>query len=115
MVFAQWTIGNDIITPALGRPTSDPTGFKTIPLLQTGQEYAKGINQVDFRLTKKLQLQGQKSVRINADIYNALNASWVTAQNNTFGTGTAVPAATWLRPTGVVNGRMFKLGAQIDF
>ena len=53
-----------------------------------------------------------------ADLYNALNSSWVTGQNNTFGTTSATntsAAATWLRPTGVVNGRMFKMGVQVDF
>ncbi len=63
-------------------------------------------------------LPQSKAIRLMADLYNLLNSSWITGQNNTFGTTSPTnpnAAATWLRPTGVINGRMFKMGVQIDF
>ena len=117
-IFSTWTFGNELIAPALGRSTSDPTGFKTVALMQTGQGFSGGLNQVDFRVTKRIGLPQSKAIRLMADLYNLLNSSWITGQNNTFGTTSPTnpnAAATWLRPTGVINGRMFKMGVQIDF
>jgi len=42
------------------------------------------------------------------DIYNALNANTVLGINPTYG-------STWLRPTAILAGRLFKFGAQFDF
>jgi hypothetical protein len=42
------------------------------------------------------------------DVYNAFNANTVLALNNTYG-------STWLRPTSILAGRLFKFGVQVDF
>jgi hypothetical protein len=42
------------------------------------------------------------------DLYNSLNANPVLALNNTYG-------SQWQRPTQILQGRLLKLGVQIDF
>ena len=44
---------------------------------------------------------------VNFDLFNALNASPVLAQNNNFG--------AWQTPTVILAGRLFKFGVQFDF
>jgi hypothetical protein len=43
-----------------------------------------------------------------ADVYNLLNASTILQQVGTFG-------PSWLQPTEILAGRLFKFGAQYDF
>jgi len=46
---------------------------------------------------------------VNVDVYNALNASPVTAANlNYSGTG-----ATWLQPQTILAGRLIKISVQV--
>jgi hypothetical protein len=42
------------------------------------------------------------------DLFNALNSSAVTGQVNTYG-------ARWLTPTGIIQARLVKVSAQLDF
>jgi hypothetical protein len=51
---------------------------------------------------------GEKRLQANVDIYNAGNASSILSNNLTYG-------SNWLRPTGVLQGRLVKFGAQWDF
>ena len=44
---------------------------------------------------------------MNLDVYNALNANPVCSQNNNF--------AAWQMPQRIMDGRLFKVSAQIDF
>jgi len=64
-------------------------------------------NLVDFRLAKSVRV---KSLRLQPwfDTYNVFNASPVLRVNNTYGT-------SWLRPTDLLSGRLFKFGADISF
>ena len=48
---------------------------------------------------------------LNLDMYNALNANPVTVMNLNY-TGTGV---SWLRPQGILPGRLFKLSVQFDY
>jgi hypothetical protein len=41
------------------------------------------------------------------DIFNLLNSSGILAQNNTYG-------AAWQSPTQILQGRLIKLGMQLD-
>jgi outer membrane receptor protein involved in Fe transport len=47
-------------------------------------------------------------VRPQVDAYNVTNSNPVLNQNNTYG-------ASWLRPTAVLPGRIFKFGVQAEF
>jgi hypothetical protein len=73
-----------------------------------GTVFGDRLNQVDMRLSKSFQLPGSRRVQALVDLYNMLNANPVLAQNNNFG-------PLWQRPTQILQGRLLKLGVQIDF
>ncbi|MGE3520469.1 MAG: hypothetical protein AB7J63_16110, partial [Vicinamibacterales bacterium] len=79
----------------------------TVPLLQPGQNFLKRWNQVDIRLARKFQV-GRYSVQGQFDMFNALNASSIINQNQSFG------ANQW-RPTQILQGRLFAVGMQMNF
>ena len=86
---------------------------RLVNLIQTGQQYGKGMHQLDVRLAKRVRM-GSSRLTVMADLYNAFNSDWVFSQNGTLGTNYTV-SATWLRPTNVLSARMFKVGAQLEF
>ena len=65
------------------------------------------INQVDVRLSKTIRV-GRAHIQGMFDIYNVINASPILSLNTTYG-------PNWLRPTEILNGRLIKFGAQLDF
>jgi hypothetical protein len=119
--FAAWTYSQASANAAGFRLTTTTgstaaqqlAAFRTVNLLQTGQQYGKGMHQLDLRLAKRVRM-GSSRLTVVADLYNAFNSDWVFSQNGTLGTNYAV-SATWLRPTNVLTARMFKLGAQFEF
>jgi len=52
------------------------------------------------------------SLALDFDVYNVFNSSWPFTVSSTFSTATNT---AWLRPTNVLQGRFFKLGAQLSF
>jgi hypothetical protein len=76
-------------------------------ILEPNTMFEKRLTQVDLRVTKVVRL---RDVRLQGmfDVYNAFNANTVLALNNTYG-------STWLRPTAILAGRLFKFGVQLDF
>jgi hypothetical protein len=66
------------------------------------------LNQVDLRLSKIFRIAGGRRVQANVDLFNLFNVSAVLGQNNTYG-------PSWQRPTNIIQGRLLKLGGQIDF
>jgi hypothetical protein len=74
--------------------------------------YDERYYQLDLRGTRTFG-RGNTRVRLMFDLYNALNGNAVL-QRNAFGQlDTYGP--TWGRPTGILEGRLFKIGAQFDF
>lgn len=65
------------------------------------------LTQVDVRLTKIFKV-GSTRVQGMFDVYNILNASTILSEVTTYG-------SSWLRPTAILGGRLFKFGAQLDF
>ena len=65
------------------------------------------ITQLDVRLTKIIRL-GRTRVQGMFDVYNLFNANSILSEVTTYG-------PTWLRPTAILGGRLFKVGAQVDF
>jgi len=47
---------------------------------------------------------------VNVDVYNALNASMILSQNNTFG-----GAKPWLQPQSILSSRFATVSVQFDF
>ena len=106
---ALYTVSTAAIAPSLGRPLAGGTRNVTVDLLGTGSAYLdQRINQLDLRLTKVFRLPGSSRVRANVDLYNLFNASTVLNVISTYGT-------RWLQPTQILDGRLLKFSAQIDF
>jgi hypothetical protein len=107
-ITASYAATSTLIQPSLGRNlSSGPNGTAAIELIEPGTMYGARMYQVDTRLTKIIRL-GSKRIQGNFDMYNALNASPVLVQNNTFG-------SAWQRPNYILPGRLFKVSAQVDF
>jgi hypothetical protein len=94
-----------LASPSLGRPLNAPTAL--VNFISPGTMYDPRINQVDLRLSKGLKV-GRTSLQLTASSYNLFNTNVAMAINNSYGT-------TWLQPTIVMQGRLFKFGGQIDF
>jgi len=79
----------------------------TVPLLTPGTKYLDRWNQIDVRLAKKFQV---KKVRLQGqfDIFNILNGSNILGQVEAYG-------STLDRPTSILQGRLFAVGAQMNF
>ena len=112
---ANWVIGSTGATAAmwtsiqqqLGRPLSNNATNVTVNLLKPGQMRGERVNQVDFRVGKRLRFGRMRST-ISLDVFNLLNPDTVFGQNQTFN-------ATWLRPTSVMTARTAKITIQHDF
>ena len=79
----------------------------TVPLVAPGTEFLPRVRQLDLSFSKAFQVGGSR-VSGQFDIFNAGNSSAVSAYASTlFGT------AAYLRPASVLNGRMFRIGAQM--
>lgn len=79
----------------------------TVPLIKPGTKYLKRWRQIDLRLGREVRLAGVK-VLAQLDIFNLLNASSVLNVVETYG-----PSLD--RPTAILQGRLFAIGAQLQF
>jgi hypothetical protein len=59
-----------------------------------------------MRLSRRVTL-GNTKVDLMAALYNIFNSNGVLRLNTTYG-------SNWLRPTQILEGRLFKFGAQLD-
>lgn len=96
-----------MIAPSLGRGLAGNTANVTINLVQPGTRYGGRINQVDLRAAKRLRF-GTRQLMLGVDFYNLLNASAITAFNQTYGT-------SWLTPQAILTARFAKVSAQFNF
>jgi hypothetical protein len=108
MVLGTYNAPNAVVLPSLGHNlTSFPSGYP-IDLVQPGTQYGDRLNQLDLRFAKIFKVANNRSFKAMLDVYNTLNANAVVTQNNTFG-------ANWQKPTQILVGRFFKVGAQFQF
>src|SRR4030095_3902376 len=105
-VTANYVAANALIQPSLGRPLSGGAQNATINIVTPGTMYGERLNQIDLRFARPVRLGPTKLV-VNFDIYNAANANPVTSQNNNY--------AAWQVPLSILDGRLFKFSAQVDF
>jgi hypothetical protein len=103
-ILANYTVTSASVQN-LGRPLS--LGSATVPLIAPGTLYGDRLTQVDVRLGKIFRVQRTR-IQGAVDIYNLFNSSAILSQNNTFG-------VFWRTPTNILQGRLVKIGAQIDF
>ena len=106
---ANYAASNAVVAPSLGRPLSGNAANVTVNLVPPGAMYGNRINQIDFRVAKRLRYRALRTL-VALDIYNALNASAVLTYNNTF-----VPGGPWLQPLTIITPRFLQLVAEIDF
>ncbi len=108
---ALTTYSSAQVAASLGRPLAGGTRTVTVDMLQPYSTYLDGrINQLDLRLSKKWKT-GRTGIQLNSDLYNAMNASPVLNINSTYGTN----GVGWLKPSQVLDARLFKMGVQVDF
>ena len=82
-------------------------GGRSIHLIPPGTEYGERVNQMDLRFSKNLNVGGGR-VQVNAALYNLFNTDATLSWNRTFG-------PTWLAPSRIMQGRMFKVGATVSY
>jgi hypothetical protein len=113
-VTASSTYVNAQIAPSLGRNLSSGT-TATIGLVEPKTTYGERLYQVDFRFSKKFNLNRAR-FQATVDLYNALNENTVLVQSNVYGaTIGATAGSAWLRPQGILPARIVKFGVQANF
>jgi hypothetical protein len=103
-ILATYTATNALVQN-LGRNLN--TGSATTGLIAPGTLYGDRFTQVDVRFGKNFRF-GTRRLAASMDVYNLLNSSAVLTQNNTVG-------PSWRSPTSILQGRLIKFGAQVDF
>jgi hypothetical protein len=105
-VTANYVAANGLIQPSLGRPLSGGAANATINIVEPGTMYGQRLNQLDLRIGKVLRFNRSRT-SVNFDLYNALNGSAITSQNNAY--------AAWQVPLSILDARLFKISVQFDF
>ena len=103
-------VANTLVLPSQTQPqlpSFSGSGVRLINLVPPGSEYGQRANQLDLRVSKIIRV-GQMRTSINVDVANALNANAVLGVNGTYG-------SAWLAPLNIMDGRLVKIGAQVDF
>ena len=106
LIAANYIATNAVIQPSLGRVLSGGAANATINLVTPGSMYGERLNELDMRFTKEFKY-GRNVLRANFDIYNVTNGNPVRGVNAAY--------ASWLVPTAILDPRLFKISAQIDF
>ena len=110
---ATFVATNAAVAPSLGRPLAACgtaavcNATVIVPLVAPGTMFEPRQTQVDVRLSKEIRM-GEARLRPRVELLNLFNANSVQAVNTRYG-------PSWLRPGDNLNGRMVKVGAQIDF
>lgn len=107
-ITASYVAANAQIAPTLGRNlSSGATSTVLVDLIPPGTTYGERLYQLDARVTKTFRI-GSRRLQGMFDVYNMLNANPVLTLNTRYG-------AAWQTPLSILNGRLFKFGAQFDF
>jgi hypothetical protein len=117
-ILATWNATNSVVAPALGSnlaacpaPVGACGATKSIQLIAPGTVWGDYLSQLDLRLSKRFKV-GPYRIRGDLNLYNVLNSDFASTVNPTFSTAAN---NQFLRPTAVVQGRLLKIGGQIDF
>lgn len=111
-ITATWAAPNAVIAPALGRNLSaGATATKNVMLIEPGTLFLDPLNQFDMRLSRRFTI-GRFRLRADANLYNVFNNDFVNSVNTNFST---TASNAFMRPTNVLQGRLFKVGGQVEF
>jgi hypothetical protein len=119
-ITASWTsttFNNTIRFPGSTRTSLGATPSIAVQLIEPGTLYDDRLFQVDLRGTKTFG-RGNTRVRLMVDLYNAFNSNAVLQRAGFGGLDTYAPpgaSGAWGRPISILEGRLFKIGAQLDF
>jgi hypothetical protein len=107
-ITANYPARSSEVAASLGRPlAAGQNAVVLVPLIAPQTMFGERLTQVDLRVAKSLR-RGNTRVLAALDIYNVLNTATVLSVVSTYG-------PNWLRPSGVVGGRLFKVSAQITY
>ena len=104
-ILATYTATSAVVQN-LGRNLN--SGSATTGLIAPGTIYGDRFTQLDVRFGKNFRIGGSRRISASVDVYNLMNSSAVLTQNNTVG-------PLWRSPTSILQGRLVKFGAQLDF
>jgi hypothetical protein len=108
---ANYVATNAVVRPSLGRNLSaGANATAAVNLIVPGTHYGERMHQLDLRLAKTFTTTRGRFKAI-FDVYNMLNSNIITRFNPSYGT----IGASWLVPQEILPGRLFKLGAQVNF
>jgi len=88
------------------------TTAQTINLNAPDEDYGDRFSQLDFALSKSFDFNGVGRLRTSIDLYNALNSNAIQAVTGTYSTGAG---SRYLRPTQVLDPRVLRVTASLDF
>ncbi|MBZ5559438.1 MAG: carboxypeptidase regulatory-like domain-containing protein [Acidobacteriia bacterium] len=103
-ILARYTVTSAQVT-GLGRPLG--LGTAATQLIAPGTMYGDRVTQLDARFGKMFRVQRYR-IQASLDLFNVLNSSAILALNTTYG-------SAWQNPTQILQGRLAKVGMQIDF
>ena len=100
------------LAPALGRTFSaGNAGQKTVNVFDPNTVFGDRLNQLDIRFARIFKIRSG-TLDADFDLYNAFNSdaslTQTTGYNGTNG-------GAWLKPTAIIQGRIFKVGVRWDF
>jgi hypothetical protein len=112
-VWTSTTFNNTIKFPNSTRTSLGATPSIAVQLIEPGTLFDDRLYQTDLRATKTFG-RGNTRLRVMIDLYNAFNSNAVLTRTVPLTTvDTYGPA--WGRPVSILEGRLFKIGAQFDF
>jgi hypothetical protein len=83
-----------------------------VPLIPTGTELTPRLNQVDFSVGKRFIFEGWR-IEPKVDLFNALNSSdYYTVRSLVYSTAVG---ATYKQPGSILQGRIVRLGAVVNW
>jgi hypothetical protein len=106
VVNANVVYPSGVIAGTLGRPLSGNVATAVVNAIPTATEYGDRLNQLDFRVGKILRF-ARTRLALNVDLFNALNSNAVLTENASF--------AVFRQPLSVLNPRLIKFSANVDF
>jgi hypothetical protein len=103
-----------LVLPTLNGTPANSANLRVqlIPYSSEGQ-FTDRINQLDLRVTKSVSM-GRVKVLPQLEVFNVFNSSAVILQRSTdYSIASATAPATYNQPSGILNGRIIGLGAQV--